>query len=364
VLVITIFVGPPMSAALGFALAALGSISLALLWFSSRNARVTAAPRRLRVFKGEGAATLLRLESGGRRWLRTGALSLDEVPGLECECRALEPSRPELVLKPVCAGRFELSVIRLDVTDIIGLFVRQEILSLDVVVESLPSSLLVPVRTALASPLAVGENPAGRSGSGQELYAVGQYGPDLETKDILWKRVARMEDESIPVRVREANVRMSVGIGVAISWTSARQRAERIDLVLEAVAQMGRLLLSWGTTLEVTFPLGPSFEKRRAANVVELVDLLMTVSGTSSSVQSTPGSARCDLLVVGPEQLDGLRSRHAASSLPVVVVLEKAQPLVPSLVPPPALPPVLPPGASAFTGTEDLSALSMLVLNR
>src|SRR5208283_5217203 len=116
--------------------------------------------------------------------------------------------------------------------------------------------------------------------------------------------------------------------------------------------QIGRLLLSWGTTLEVIFPLGQSFERRKASNVVELVDMLLAVSGTSSTVQSTPGLNKCDLLVLGPDQLEGLRSRAAANSLPIVVVSERA----PSLV--------LPPGVSTFTGSEDLSALSMLVLNR
>ena len=43
---------------------------------------------------------------------------------------------------------------------------------IDLAVESLPLALLYH-RTALASLLAVGENPAGRIGSGQELYAVG-----------------------------------------------------------------------------------------------------------------------------------------------------------------------------------------------
>ena len=65
-----------------------------------------------------------------------------------------------------------------------------------------------------------------------------------------------MEDEgSIPVRLREANIRMSVRIWVALSWASVKQRAERVDLVSEAVAQIGKLLLSVGTTIEVGFAL-------------------------------------------------------------------------------------------------------------
>jgi uncharacterized protein (DUF58 family) len=322
------------------------------MWLSSRNARISAEPHRLRVFKGESAVALLRLDSGRRRWVRTGALSLGEFPGLTSECRVLDPMRFEMLLRPVCAGKFELRTVSLEVTDVTGLFVSQETLPIEVVVESLPLSLLEPKRVAATSLLAVGENPSGRRGSGQELYAVGPYRPDVDTKDILWRRVARMEDESIPVRVREANIRMSVRIGVALSWTSSKQRAERVDLVLEAVAQMGSLLLSLGTAVEVVFALGPSLERKTASNEVELVDSLMALSETSSSAQSTLGSANCDLLVLGPEQLDGLRSRVMGYSPPVVVVSEE----VPASI--------LPPGVAAFTGREDLSALSMLVLNR
>jgi uncharacterized protein (DUF58 family) len=202
---------------------------------------------------------------------------------------------------------------------------------------------------AASSLLAVGENPAGRSGSGQELYAVGQYDPNMDTKDILWRRVARMEDGSIPVRLREANIRMSVRIWVALSWGSVKQRAERIDLVSEAVAQIGKLLLSVGTTFEAAFALGPSLERRKASNEVQLVDLLMALSETSSSAQSLPVMTRYDLLILSPDQIDGLELR--AISHPVLVVSEKA------------LVPALPPGVQTFTGSEDLSALSMLVLN-
>ncbi len=339
-----------MSAALGFSLAALAATSLSLVWFSSRDARVSVEPKRLRVFKGEIAVALLRLDSGRGRWLRTGALSLDEVPGLESECTVLDLSSFELTLRPVCAGRFNLPAIRFDVTDVLGLFVRHETLPIDLAVESLPLALLVPTRVGASSLLAVGENPAGRIGSGQELYAVGHYHPGIDTKDILWKRVAQVEDGSIPIRLREANIRMSVRIWVALSWASVKQRAERVDLVSEAVAQIGKLLLSVGTTIEVGFALGPSFERKRASNDVELVDLLMAMSETSSSAQSAPGLMRYDLLILGPDQMDGLKL--SAISHPVLVVSEKA------------LIPVLPPGISTFTGLEDLSALSMLVLNQ
>jgi len=341
-----------MSAALGFSLAVLAAISFLLMRFSSRRARVSIEPRRLRVFKRESVAALLRLDSGKGRWLETGSLSLEQVPGLESECRVLDPSSFEVTVRPTFAGRFELSEVRLSMTDIMGLFVRQETLPLDLTVESLPLALLAFARTAMGPSLTVGENPAGRSGSGQELYAVGQYHPNLDTKDILWKKVARAEDGSIPVRVREANVRMSVRIGVAVSWGSMQQRAKRVDLVSEAIAQIGKLILSLGTSVEVAFASDASLVRRRASSVPELADVLIALSEASPAVQLMRGLTRCDLLILGPDGLNGSELRTMARSLPVLVVSDE----VPA--------PVLPPGVSAFSGQEDLSVLSMLVLDR
>ncbi len=340
-----------MSAALGFALAAIAAISLSLIALSSLSARVNVEPRRFRVFKGETAATSLRLDWGGRRWLRTGSLSLDDIPGMETECIATNPSRFELALRPVCAGKFEIATIRLDITDAVGLFVARKSLPIDLTVESLPLALLTPARATMASPLASGENPAGRSGSGQELFAVGPYHPDLDTKDIMWKRVAQMEDASISVRVREANIRMSVRIGVALSWSSGRQRAEMVDLVSEAVAQIGKLLLSLGTSVEVVFASGTSLERNQASNTAELVNLVMAVSGTSSTSQPMLGQAKCDMFILGSDQLEALKRRVFAAQLPVVVVSE--EPLTSAL----------PSRVTNFTGREDLSALTTLVLN-
>ena len=143
--------------------------------------------------------------------------------------------------------------------------------------------------------------------------------------------------------VRADRSRAELGLG--------RGARERIDLALEAVAQVGRLLLSLGTTLDVMFPVGTSFERKGASNVAELVDLLMGLSETNSSVQSASGLTKCDLTILGPDQLHGLKSRSMANSL-AIVVAEKT----PSFI--------LPPGVTIFTGSEDLSALSMLVLNR
>ena len=350
VLLISGIAGPPMPAALGFSLAALAAISLSLMRLSSSGVRISVEPRKLRVFKSESAVALVRLDPGGRRWMRTGALSLSNVPGIESECRVLDRASFELALKPVLAGRFRLLDNRLELADVLGLFSWQQTVPIDMVVESLPLALLAPRRSESISLLAVGENPAGRVGSGQELYAVGQYLPNTDAKDILWRRVARMEDGSMPVKLREANIRMSVQIYLALGWNAAEQHAERIDLAMEAVAQIGTLLLSVGTTLEITFALGSSLETKRATNEVELVGTLMALSETTPTERLMSGLAAYNLLILGPDQVRELET--SVTPRPTLVVSEKSDI------------PVLPPGASAFTGREDLSALSMQVLNQ
>ena len=107
-----------MLAALGFALAAIAATSLSLVWFSSLNARVSVEP------EGSGSSkakrgTLLRLDSGRGRWLRPARFHSTTFPAWKPSAL---PDHPcfELALRPVCAGKFDLATIRLDVTDVYG----------------------------------------------------------------------------------------------------------------------------------------------------------------------------------------------------------------------------------------------------
>ena len=83
-----------------------------------------------------------------------------------------------------------------------------------------------------------------------------EYHPSLDTRDILWKRVARATDGTIHVRVREANIRKTVSIGIAVESHSDEERVRRMDLISEAIAQIGIKLLPLGTAVEVELPRG------------------------------------------------------------------------------------------------------------
>jgi uncharacterized protein (DUF58 family) len=258
----------------------------------------------------------------------------------------------EFNVTPSYAGRFELVRTTLCSGDVLGLFSCQSEFPLDFIVESLPLSLVAPARVSDASPLAVGEEPAGGKGSGQELYGVAEYLPSTDTKDILWKRVARAEDDSVPVRVREANVKASVALGVSLRYSSQEERTRTVDLALEAIAQIGRTLIAMGTTVVMTYPVGESFANASASNLAELADALIDVSTAGAVLEAAGDTAfECDLLLASRDVIPRLE-RAGPKSTPVLVLTEEPLPTEPSN------------DVFSFCGREDLSGLAMLVLGR
>jgi len=352
-MLITGAVGPAILAALSFSLAMLPASSLIFLWYSSRRIHVSVEPKKLKVFKHENASTVITLISDAPRWLRPVSLSLENTPGLEGRATELGSPSFEFTVKPSYAGMFELSTARFGSEDVLGLFVRQETLPIHLIVESLPLALLAPPRLTDFLPLAVGENPAGRKGFGQEFYGVGEYLPGIDTKDILWKRVAQAEDGSISVRVREANVKASVTLGIALGWNSEDERARMVDLALEAMAQIGRTLFSVGTTFEVVYPSGGALVSARASSTSELAVALLEVAGASAKPEFARGPVpACDLLLMSQSRGGGPQERAMAKLTPVLVLADQLITIGSST------------DISLFTGREDLSRLTMMVMGR
>jgi hypothetical protein len=242
----------------------------------------------------------------------------------------------------------------LKATDQLGLFTKQRTLELDFVLESLPLALRRAPLRLQASPRSFGENPAGRSGSGQELYAVSEYELGLDPHDIMWRRVAGMTDETLPVRIREANVRKVVSIGIRVGSRNQEERARRDDLVAEAIAQMGVELLQIGTVLEITYSSPRGTGRATASNLGELADATELAWGSGQDVIPTPlplpAAGSFDLVIVGPEEACGTGLDSLPRSRRLLVVSEQDRL------------PYTPQGASVFTGREDLSAMTSLVL--
>ena len=361
--------GPPIAAALGLSLSVMAAASLALFWYRFRRAGVSTEVRRLRVFKREPGAFPIRVRPGSSRWVRLVSVGLEDRPGLGCEVRRLSgEGDPEMVLTPSLAGRSERLVARVQGTDPLGLFTMVRTTELGLVLESLPLALRTPARPLQVSPLSFGENPAGRAGAGQELYAVGEFQPGLDPRDIMWKCAAEMtEDAVIPLRVREVNVRKVVSIGVLVRSGSEDERARRGDLVSEAIAQVGVRVIRIGTALEVAGSPPSGARRATASSMAELADVTSSAwvgGGAVSPIRPLSGSFSFDLLIVGPQEAD-------PGALPpfrqLLIVSEEGGdgallPLTSLSSSSPSPFRRLPRGASVFTGKEDLSGVTSSVM--
>jgi hypothetical protein len=315
-------------------------------------AEVSVEPSRIRTFKHEDRPALLGFRSGESDWVHMDSITLQAPFGLTGVVKQLGPSSAELTVNPDYSGRFEDFSVKIRTTDVLGLFLREQEVRLNLVVESLPRALLAGVSRVAVFPLIVGELPAGRGGGGQELYSVEEYQPSLDTRDILWKRVARATDSAIPVRIREANIKKPVSIGVAITWDSDDERAKRMDLVFEAIAQIGAQFILAHTTLEISLLLGGDIFKATASTLPELADATVGVwrkvgSGTLQTV-----ILNSDLIIAGANEfggdeahlLNGTKTSLLVSEMPITSTVRRA--------------------TSVFTGKEDLSLLAAQVLQR
>jgi uncharacterized protein (DUF58 family) len=338
---------------LGFSLSVMAAISAFVLSVSSWMTEASVEPSRVRTFKHQQSSAQLTFRTRGSRWAHLNSIALRTPFGLEGSIKQLHSTSAELTLEPAYAGRFDRIVVKVSTTDVLGLYLREEEVPLPgFVVESLPLALLAEARPVPIFPLVVGENPAGRSGTGQELYSIEQYQPSLDTRDILWKRVARATDASIPVRIREANVRKTVSIGVAVECESEVERAKRMDLVFEAIAQVGTKLLLARTVVDVLLLEEGLTFGARASSLAGLAD---ATAGAwrrvgDGNLQSLIRSS--DMIIVGPKELNASVRLLLSSAMPILLVSE--QPLTSGAQR----------ATSIFTGVEDLTALAVAVLER
>jgi uncharacterized protein (DUF58 family) len=346
------FTGPPIAAALALSLSIVAATTFVLFWLQFRRADVSIKTERLRVFKHETNVVPLQVQTDGLRWIAVTSVTFEDRPGLEGGVRQVGSGSSELVLTPSFAGRSEGLRVSLRAGDILGLFTKQRTTTLKFVLESLPLALKRSPLPLLISPLAFGENPAGRSGSGQELYAVSDYQPGLDPRDIMWKRVAGMTDETIPIRVREANVRKVVSIGIQVGSRSEEERAKRDDLIAEAVAQIGVQLFLIGTTVEITSPSQDGPRRVLASNLSELADAtsLAWTGDDRDRPMPPPVAGSFDLLIAGPDE-SGRAGLAALPRFRYMLVISDGP-----------TPPHLPRRASIFTGREDLTPLTSAVI--
>lgn len=269
--------GANLFAALALALALTSLISMVLLRLrASRSLNVSTLENHIRLFKHQEARIMLALQETGGWWASPIVESVAANDGA-VQTSVLKDGKDFVVkVRPTKAGRFTGFRVDVSLWDAIGLFSVERQLALDqMVMDSLPISLLSRTGAGRPLPVIVGERPAGSPGKGQEFYGIETYTEHSESRDILWKRAASSPQRPLLARVREANTPESVSIVVAHGDIGEKGRADAIDLQCEALGLLGGTLLA--NRVEAVI-VGPDGVRRSARTEEELADVIMETS--------------------------------------------------------------------------------------
>jgi len=331
--------------ALALAFASLFSLLLAKLRFP-RSVSLRVASGRVRVLKGEEGKMVLSIPGFRDPWTTVKVEAVHVAGPVKTAASSEGDGGIEIAIRPLLAGRFTEVEVVLRLGDPLGLFyATRPIVLNDATIDSLPLSLVAPVRRALVPPLVVGESPAGTAGRGQEFYGIEEYTQHSESKDILWTRAAKEPDRPLLARVREANSPESVTIEVVHGAIHPDREPDLIDLQCEALGTLGRALVLAGIRVEIVSPDGTLSS---AEDDEELADAIMRSSERrGTAARPDAGGARQILVVVGEDP----EATMANPRLPMVLIGWDG-------------PPLLDRYATSFSGTEDLSGLLALVLSR
>jgi hypothetical protein len=254
------------------------SLSLAatasLLLFLSRDPSklsIIARPELVRLLKGESVPVELAVASGASSWLSLSSALAPSASGFSFE--NVRDQRGKFTVGAKYAGRYTRLSLSARFVDVLELFERTETVRPQTfIIEVLPHSLTEPPSKPNLVTVTSGEVPAGLRGGGQEFYGLEPYTGVQESRDILWRRVARSPDQSISARLREANIPGTV----AVSLVEAKpaDRPVWMDAATEAMGRIGVTLIELGIAFEVIVP-GSNRPTIRATNANELADLLM-----------------------------------------------------------------------------------------
>ena len=314
--------------ALSFALSVIAAVSLLTLRLSRREVAVLSVqPQRLRAFKLERAVLTLNVtRARRRRWMGWLSLRVDTVRmpgGVDASFRAVSQTAVEVTAIPRYAGRYRGLGAKYELNDPLGIFGEfGEAEFEDFTIDVLPLALLAPARGVVIPAVTMGEKPAGRRGAAQELYAIDEYHPFAETKEILWKRAAaRTPDERLLIRVREANIPKSLKIGLLEAAERGSGRPVWMDSTTEAVAAIGIILLRGGTEVEVLRSSPGGVAHLSASNPDELANLVVEMWTPVDASHLPDVATEADFLVTGLEELDRTAVSEAARGKPSLLIL-------------------------------------------
>ena len=306
---------------MGLALGAMSLLALAFVaFYPKQELDLLAEPARVRGFKGETCTATLKL--GTRTTSARARLDLTDVPaGVEAGLQEND-GMYVLTVKSPFAGLFNRFKVEVGVGDPLGIFARKEARQLQLAFEFLPLSLLMERRQVRVAPLVTGDRPAGKRGFGQEYFSAETSNSPHSARDILWRRQARSTSNELMVRVGEANLPENLSIGLAEpNNRSQRENPRWVDLVSEAVASLGRPIVTAGSTLTVIHAIEDRTTISQARNEAELADLVVWLWRDDIPKQESAAPLnRADLIVLAQWETSSLANQILLRNKPAVLL--------------------------------------------
>ncbi len=336
-----------MMQVLGICLVAMAVISVAIFEFVIRGGIKTAMESgHVTTTKGEEYETFLTIQHRGTSWIDTSLTTFKVEASQQIQIEALWGGKMKLRFPGKYAGRTEGVKLGITLTDPLNLKKRLvEVVHSDFVLDTLPVSLFASTVPKQRRVYGLGEQPSGYSGPGQELYGLEEYNTETDTKNIIWRRVAKSTTESLIASVREASVRDVVRVGVVQFAERGEGRGAWIDQLCEALGRVGREVLAMGPSVTINFNSPrktdasregkePKAEEERlsgttflrASDVIDLAEAVMSCSVASPSRDIEEVVANSDLVVTGLKELEDPEMAMLIAQKPLLVIPEEAIP--------------------------------------
>ncbi len=357
---------------LGISLVVMAVMSVAIFQFAIKGGvSVSMEKGHVRTLKGEEYDTVLSIESRGTDWIGSMPTTFKIETGQLMKIEPLDERRMRLRFLGKYAGRSEGVKVGISLTDPLKLLQRQDqVVYSEFVLDTLPLSLLAPVAPRRLAIFGFGDQPTGYPGPGQELYGLDEYHSSGDTKDIIWKRVAKSPDETLIARVREASVRDVVRVGVVQFAERGEDRAAWVDKLCEALGYIGKEVLEMGATFTVLYHSPPEVVLRdtgkieeerslgltqaRATDITEVAEAVMSCSVASGSREIATVVSNSDFVITGLRELeDQLIATEIAEKPMLLIYEEEASP-----------PSTFPERSVIYSGRENLSPLVRKMLER
>jgi len=153
------------------------------------------------------------------------------------------------------------------------------------------------------------------------------------------------------VRVREASAKAAVGILLRLGAESPEEHVRQVDLASEAIAQLGKKLVSLGVNVELACSREDGLTGAEASDVTSLAAAIIRIwSAQPEDADLSATTARADLLVLDSGQLADESARRFLGQKPLLLIRD--EPGTPGY------------GGKTFvfSGDEDLTPLAEVLL--